>query len=131
MAYPGVNRGAQTYIATEVQSRSPLELVVMAYDGAIRFLRETAEAMERRDLPTKARTLSRAMAILAELQNNLNLEAGGAVAERLDSLYTYMIARLLDANLRGDCSAITECLGLLDTLRSAWTELARQSSVAE
>lgn len=125
------SRGAQAYLQTHVQSRSPLELVVMLYDGAIRFLREAQDAMIARDLVAKGRSLSRALAILNELQNNLNFEQGGELAERLDSLYTYMIGRLVDANIKSDPAGIQECLALLDNLRGAWVEIAtRPSAVA-
>lgn len=126
---PG-SRGAQAYYQTHVQSRSPLELVVMLYDGAIRFLREAEAAMLAKDLATKGRSLSRALAILTELQNNLNFEQGGELADRLDSLYTYMIGRLVDANIKGDPAGIQECLVLLDNLRGAWAEIAARPSVA-
>ena len=43
---PTLSRGAQTYLQTHVQSRSPLELVVMLYDGAIRFLEQAGDAMD-------------------------------------------------------------------------------------
>ena len=59
-------RGAQAYIQTQIQSRSPLELVVMLYDGALRFLQQTVDAMERGDLIAKRDSLSRAMAIVTE-----------------------------------------------------------------
>jgi flagellar protein FliS len=122
--------GAQAYYRTQVQSRSPVELIVMLYDGAIRFLRETEEAMAKGDRLAKARALSRALAILAELQNSLNMDAGGEVAERLDGLYTYMMGRLIDANVTGAVEPVSECLKLLDTVRSAWAELAARPMVA-
>lgn len=126
---PG-SRAAQAYYQTHVQSRSPLELVVMLYDGAIRFLHEAHDAMVAKDLVAKGRALSRALAIINELQNNLNLEQGGELAERLDALYTYMIGRLVDSNIKGDPAGLQECLALLDNLRGAWAEIAARPSVA-
>ncbi|MFN8057686.1 MAG: flagellar export chaperone FliS [Vicinamibacterales bacterium] len=124
------NRGANVYYQTHVQSRSPLELVVMLYDGALRFLRETHDAMARRDLVTKARTLSRALAIVSELQNNLNFDAAPEVSQQLDDLYTYMTSRLVEANMKGDPAIIAEVVHLLETVREAWAEVAGRPSVA-
>lgn len=124
------SRGAQAYYQTHVQSRSPLELVVMLYDGAIRFLTEAHDAMVAKDLAAKGRALSRGLAIINELQNNLNFEQGGELAERLDALYTYMLGRLVDANIKGDPAGIQECLRLLDNLRGAWAEIAARPSAA-
>ena len=51
-------RGANAYIQTHVQSRSPLELVVMLYDGAVRFMTEARMAMEQNDLGRKRSAMS-------------------------------------------------------------------------
>ena len=77
-------RGAQAYMQAQVQSRSPLELVVMLYDGGIRFLQQTVDAMQKGDLIAKRQSLSRAMAIVTELHGMLDLEQGGEVAASLD-----------------------------------------------
>lgn len=123
-------RAAQAYYQTQVQSQSPLELVVMLYDGALRFLHQAAEAIGRRDLVAKRDTMSRSLAIISELQNSLNMEAGGDVAQRLDALYTYMSGRLVDANIRNSAEPIHETIRLLTMLRSAWVEIASPAKVA-
>ena len=123
-------RGAQTYFQTHVQSRSPTELVVLLYDGALRFLGQARTAMAEQDLVTKRDALSRGMAIVAELQSMLNMQEGGEVAERLDALYTYINGRCLTANSERDPAGLDEAVRLLTTLRSAWAELAGPSSTA-
>jgi flagellar secretion chaperone FliS len=117
-------RGANAYIQTHVQSRSPLELVVMLYDGALRFLREARSAIERQDATGKRAAMSRALAVLSELQSTLNMEKGGAIAEQLDALYTYVNGRMLDASMHGDLAALDESVKILDTLRAAWFDIA-------
>jgi flagellar secretion chaperone FliS len=118
-------RGAQAYIQTQIQSRSPLELVVMLYDGALRFLQQTTDAMQRGDLVAKRDSLSRAMAIVAELHGMLDLEQGGEVAASLDSLYTYMMERLTAANLKRDPAPVAEVMRLMTGLRDAWSQVAQ------
>lgn len=119
-------RVATAYRDTQVRSRSPLELVVMLYDGAIRDLHAARQAMADRDLPKKRQVMSRALAIVSELQSALNMKDGGEVALRLDSLYTYVNGRLLEANMKGDTSALDEAVGLLSTVREAWAQIATQ-----
>lgn len=116
--------GADAYRQAEALSRSPLELVVMLYDGALRFLSEAREAMARRDLVSRGRAISRALAIVSELQSTLNLERGGLVADDLDRLYTYINGRLLDVNLKQDATAIDEAHRLLSALRDGWGQIA-------
>ena len=118
-------RGAQAYYQTQIQSRSPLELVVMLYDGALRFLQQTVDAMQRGDLVTKRDSLSRAMAIVTELHGMLDLEQGGEVAASLDSLYTYMMERLTTANQQRDPAPVAEVMRLMTGLREAWSQIAQ------
>jgi flagellar protein FliS len=118
-------RGAQAYYQTQIQSRSPLELVVMLYDGAIRFLDQTVDAMQRNDLVAKRESLSRAMAIVTELHGMLDLEQGGEVAASLDSLYTYMIERITTGNQQRDPAPVAEVIRLLTGLREAWSQIAQ------
>lgn len=117
-------RAAAAYKEVQVNSRSPLELVVMLYDGALGSLSQTREAVVARDLRRKRDALSKAMAILSELQGALNMEAGGEVAARLDGLYTYMIGRLVEGNVNGDVEAFDEVIRLLTPLRDAWAQIA-------
>ncbi len=119
-------KGAQAYLQTQVQSRTPVELVVMLYDGAIKFLGQARDALVVGDLVTKRHALSRGLAIIQELQNMLNMEAGGEVAERLDGLYTYIQGRCYDANMQRDPQGLDESVRLLTPLRDAWAAVASQ-----
>jgi flagellar protein FliS len=119
-----MGRAAQAYQTTHIQSQSPLELVVLLYAGALRFMRTAAEAMERRDLVAKRDAMSRAMAIVAELQNTLNLAEGGEVARSLDRLYGYVTSRLLDANANQDPAPLHESIRLMAGLHDAWATIA-------
>jgi flagellar secretion chaperone FliS len=121
-------RGAQAYIQTHVNSRSPLELVVMLYEGLIRFTGDARSAIERRDLVAKRAAMSRALAVLAELQSTLNMSEGGDVAQSLDGLYTYMNGRLLDGSMKNDVAPLDETLKLAGTLREAWAEIAARGA---
>jgi flagellar protein FliS len=117
-------RAAQAYHQTQVNSQSPLELVVMLYDGALRFLQMASDGTRRSDLAAKREGMSRGMAIIGELQNTLNLQEGGDVAKSLDGLYTYITGRLVEANVRRDPAPIDEAIRLLRPLRDAWAQIA-------
>jgi flagellar protein FliS len=117
-------RGAQAYVQTHVTSRSPLELVVMLYEGLGRFVGEARAAIDRGDLTGKREAVSRALAILSELQSTLNMSEGGELATSLDGLYAYMNGRLLDGSMKNDVAPFDETVKLVDTLRQAWSEIA-------
>lgn len=117
-------RALNAYKRTDVLSRSPLEIVVLLYDGAIRFLGEADAAAHRKDRPSRTRAVARAQAIIGELHGTLDMEKGGQVASDLDRLYSYMTSRLLDATSRTDDGAIAEVRRLLTSMREAWARIA-------
>jgi flagellar protein FliS len=119
-----MTRGAEAYRQIEAKSRSPLELVVMLYDGALRFVAEASQAQAQKNIAQRARAVSRAIAILGELQSTLNVKEGGAIAQDLDRLYTYMQRRLLDVTMQQDTKALQEVQQLLSTLRDGWAQIA-------
>src|SRR4249920_334074 len=123
-----VSRGINSYRQTEIQSRSPLELVVMLYDGALRFTADARDAMVRRDIRARQQHLSRALAIVSELQSTLDMDTGGEVAERLDKLYGFVRDRLIDASARQDLQPLDEARRVLTTLREGWLAISRASA---
>ena len=120
-------RGANQYLQTQVQSRTPLELIVMLYDGAIRFIGEAREGLVQRDIARRGRAISRAMAIISELQSSLDMEQGGDIAVSLDSLYVYVRDRLVDASIKQDVKPLDDATRVLKNLREGWVAIAAQS----
>lgn len=117
-------RGAEAYRRIEAESRSPMELVVMLYDGAIRFVGQARAAMARKDVAARGEAISRVLTIVAELQNTLNVDEGGTIAQELDRLYTYINLRLLDVTAKQDATALDEVEKVLVTLRDGWAQIA-------
>lgn len=124
----GTHRGIDAYRRTEVQSRSPLELVVMLYDGALRFMREAKAGLEARDVKRRADAISRTLAIIAELQNTLDMKAGGDIAASLDQLYVFVRNRLIEASTRQDPAPLDAALAVMTNLRDAWAEISARDS---
>jgi flagellar protein FliS len=121
-------QAASAYRQTEVQSRTPLELVVMMYDGALRFIAQARDAIERKDIRARQKAIARALTIISELQSTLDMEKGGVISEKLDSLYVYINGRLIDASSKQDARPIEEAARLLTTLRDSWAEIARETA---
>lgn len=124
------HKGLNAYRQTEVQSRTPLELVVMLYDGALRFLGVAHDAVQRRDIPARRDAIARVLAIISELQSTLDLEGGGIVAADLDNLYTYITTRVMDAAAKNDTAPLEDARRLLETLRDAWQTIAVSPAAA-
>lgn len=122
-------RGLSTYQQTQVQSRTPLELVVMMYDGALKFLQQTRDAIERGDIRARHDASTRALTIVSELQSTLNLERGGDIARQLDELYVYVNGRILQASADNAVAPVDDAARVLQTLRESWVTIASAPAV--
>lgn len=112
----------KNYRESQILNATPEQILIMLYDGAIRFCREAQAAMEVGDLRKQAEKISRAMAIVTEFSNTLDREVGGNIAENLDALYAFMSRELVRANLEKDPSAVKIVESLLCDLRETWVE---------
>lgn len=117
-------RGIHAYRRVEAETRSPLELVVLSYDGVLSSLSEASAAAARGDLRRRGAAVSKALAIICSLQESLNVAEGGAIAAELDRLYTYASRRLLEVTSKHDVSGLQEVHKLMSGLRDAWHQIA-------
>jgi flagellar protein FliS len=115
----------QQYQATQVQTASTGELVVLLYDGAVRFLNRARLALAERRFDSASADLVRGQEIILELLTGLDYERGGELAVNLRDLYLFMHQTLLQANIKKDIAAIETVIGLLDTIREAWRTVVR------
>jgi flagellar protein FliS len=112
----------QKYLKTQISTASPEQLLLMLYDGAIRFLHQAHQAIEKDDINERHKYLIRAQRIMIELICSLNREVDKELCENLTSLYYYIYRLLIDINLDKNLDKLNEAISLLDTLRSGWRE---------
>ena len=120
------NNGSSVYKEISVNTASPGKLVVMLYEGAIRFLKQAEDDIRKKDFANKSQSVDRAVAIIQHLQGTLDLDKGGKIAFDLDRLYTYICSRIFDGSVKLDNRALEEAIQLLTTLLSGWEEIARK-----
>jgi flagellar secretion chaperone FliS len=125
----------QSYRQVATRTASPGQLVLMLYEGAIRFL-ERAQAGFQLEDPVELNTtvnnnIIRAQEIIRELDFSLNLDQGGELAVQLRRLYDYFDRILLESNLRKDSKGVTEVIARLGVLRDAWATMLRKQGGAE
>ncbi len=77
------------YTEMQIRTASREMLIVKLYEGAMRFIRVARDAHNCGCVQDRGNGISRALAIVAELQQSLNLEVGGEVARNLDALYEF------------------------------------------
>jgi flagellar secretion chaperone FliS len=110
-----------------MQTAAPGQIVLMLFEGAIRFL-ERAEGGFGIDDPAEANqaihnNIQRTQEILHELNMALDVQSGGELAQTLRSLYEYMDRRLLESNLHKKSEGVVESRRHLSTLRDAWAQM--------
>lgn len=113
-----------SYKLAHIETATPERLLVMLYDGAIKYLNLSLQSLDIKDIEGTHRNVLKAEAIILELMNVLDMEIGGEVAANLYNLYDYMYRLLVKANIGHDPQPIREVIKLLEPLRSAWSEAA-------
>jgi flagellar protein FliS len=115
----------QKYQASQVQTASKGELVVLLYDGAVKFLSRAVIAIEQKRFDSANDDIVRGQNIVLELLAGLDTERGGELAGNLRRLYVYLYETLLDANIKKDVARIQLVIRLLDNVRGAWRTVVR------
>jgi flagellar protein FliS len=123
-------RAATHYLQTQIASSTPLERVVMLYDAALRAVEGARDASAQGDRRARKDALSRLLAIIAELQNTLDMERGGAIAADLDRLYDFVLARVMDAITTQQPGPLDDVRRVLMPLRDAWQTIASAPAMA-
>ncbi|HEY1171414.1 MAG TPA: flagellar export chaperone FliS [Verrucomicrobiae bacterium] len=117
----------RSYRQVATQTAPPGQLVLMLFEGAIRFLERAMTGFELEDPIDCNETISnnviRAQAIIHELNVSLNMEAGGEFSQTMRRLYNYLDYRLMESNLKKEPAGIKESLARLITLRDAWATM--------
>jgi flagellar protein FliS len=112
------------YQENRVTTQTPGRVVVMLYEGAVKFLKQAIREMEAGQYIEKGKSINRAVDIIQELNVTLNMEAGGEIAKNLRRLYAFMLDRLFQANIRKDAGMIRETIKLLEELNEGWKSAA-------
>lgn len=126
--------GYQKYKKTSIQSASREKLLLMLYDGAIKFIKKSIIACEKKDIAERGMNIGRAYDIVLELINSLNHQIGGEVAASLEQLYMFVTDQLEKANITGDPTYLKSALNVMETLNDGWKqaiEKLKSSGIAE
>lgn len=115
------------YLESRILSADRLELVSILYEHAIASVEEAVGHLEKGDIRARSRAISKSLAIIIELENALNYDAGGEIAANLGRLYRYMRERLTVANVKQDAAPLLEVGRLLKTVGEAWKAISAES----
>jgi flagellar protein FliS len=113
-------KAVQEYHTTAVTTQSKGRLIVLLYDGAIKFMKLAIKELEAQNYEAKGRYIGRAQSIIDELNAVLDTDGGGEIAANLRKLYCFMNRRLAEANTRRDPQMIREVISLMEELNQSW-----------
>ena len=122
-------RPAKAYKNTNINTASRGDLVVMLYDGFLRYANQAVTAIGDQDPARTGKFIGKAMAIVQELAASLNPEPNPELAKSLEALYFFVEDQLLKANQRRDPERVLSCIHIMKDLRDAWAEAARMVNV--
>ena len=125
----------QSYKTISLETAPPGRLVLMLFDGAIKFLERAKLGFDIGDpvemTETVHNNITRAQDIINELNGTLNMDQGGEVAVVLRDLYVYLDNRLFESNIRKERQGVQEVIDRLGTVQAGWSEMLElESAVA-
>lgn len=115
------------YKDTEIATANQGKLIVMLYDGAIRFLRIAIDNLEPKTYDVANNNIIKAQDIVTELMLSLNMQEGGEMAQNLFNIYAYLKKRLLEGNIYKDEKILKEVLTHLDQMKEAWEQASAKA----
>jgi len=107
-----------------VMDASPHKLIALIMNRVLERISRAKLAIEQGDHAARGEAISKSIEAVASLQSWLDMEKGGEIAGNLDSLYDYMVRRLLEANTENDQAALDEVAGLLGEIKAGWDGIA-------
>lgn len=123
---------AKSYRTAAVGTATPGQLVLMLFDGALRFMTAARRGFGIEHLGQRNEqihnNLIKAQSVLRELQGSLDMRAGGEFSERMWALYDYMLDQLRAANMKKEDAPIGVAENLLGQIRDAWSQMLQQST---
>jgi len=116
------NNAYQKYKNTSIQSASREKLLLMLYEGAIRFTKQAIKAAEEKNIAERGYNIGRAFDIVMELNNTLDHKVGGDIALHLEQLYMFLMEQFTKANISGSPEPLQASLKVLENLYQGWVQ---------
>jgi len=125
------HRFHKEYHQNEVATSSQAKLIVMMYEGALKFVTLAIEGIDNHDLSKKGKYISKTHDIINELSCALDMKKGGEVAQKLESLYQFILHQLTLANIKSDRKTLESIVNVITPLMEAWKELLVKKNTNE
>lgn len=125
---PYVNSAYKAY-STSKSNTDKESLLIMLYEGALRFIRLAQFSIVNKNFNEKGENISKVIAIITELDCALDHKIGGEIAANLSALYRYIINKLTDANINNDSGSLDEVENILTPLKDTFKEIKEEKNI--
>ncbi len=116
------------YKKTEIMTADRVKIIILLYEGVIKFNSLAKNAIAAKKIEERNKYVGKSMAIINELLNALNKEAGGDVAVNLEKLYYYMLEQLIRANSKNDIEPLNIVNKLISEVKLGWVGIANATT---
>lgn len=116
------------YTKSQANTVSKIGLIVMLYEGAIRFLSLSIHNINEKKFYEKAKNINKASKIIEELQGSLDFEQGGDIAENLNKLYSFFLKEIGSAGINNNKEAILKVIELLNDMKNSWAQVEKEQN---
>ena len=126
----GNTRELTAYRETDVQSASPVELVIMLNDVLVKDMKQVIASIRDQDIEVRVNQSNRALQALQELDCMLDIENGGNTAKELSRFYSYVRAKVIESQIKMDPAMVEQQVEFMELIRQAWQESANTAKLA-
>lgn len=110
------------YKKTSILSASREQILLMLYEGAIKYTKLAIQAVEQKKIADRGHNIIRAFDIIVELNATLDHKVGGELASQLEQLYMFMMDQYTQANIKGDPEPLRANVKILENLYEGWKQ---------
>lgn len=125
-----IPNAALAYRESASLGASPVGVVVLLYDRLAQDIHAAIAAMQSGDVEARSLSINHALLILQQLQGRLDFTAGAGAARQLDSFYSHVRGKLLEAQIRQSPELLLAQAQAIAQIRESWAEVERDASRA-
>lgn len=121
----------QKYKQTAILSATREQILLMLYEGAIKFTKLAVQAIDENKIAERGQNILKAYDIVAELQVSLDHSVGGDLPKQLDQLYVFILEQYTKANIKGDKESLLSCIKILENLYDGWKQIINNQNTTK
>ncbi|PCH97340.1 MAG: flagellar export chaperone FliS [Gammaproteobacteria bacterium] len=115
--------------ADNVADADPHQLISIIFKHILANVAIANGAISRNEIENKGKCLTKAIALVGELQDSLDMEQGGEISSGLFDLYDYIVRCLVQANLNNDCEKLEEVKNLITEIKEGWDAIPAEKRI--